>query len=171
MFRRMLDHPLITYETGVDFADVRGALDIDGSSTPDASTPISTNATARCPYRSLEFRHEHRPDVAQFQPVGTVNYPNDHEFTRITEFKHLTGQAHPGTSIVYEFPRDEGEPFYPVPRPQNEALYKKYEARAAACANVTFVGRLAQYRYYNMDQVVGAAIAAAGRLIPQLAKV
>jgi UDP-galactopyranose mutase len=170
MFRRMLDHPLITYGTGVDFVDVRGALEYRWLVYTGRIDAYFDECYGALPYRSLEFRHEHRPGVARFQPVGTINYPNDHEFTRITEFKHLTGQAHPGTSIVYEFPRDEGEPFYPVPRPQNEALYKKYEARAAACANVTFVGRLAQYRYYNMDQVVGAALAAAGRLIPQLAK-
>jgi UDP-galactopyranose mutase len=94
-----------------------------------------------------------------------VNYPNDHAFTRITEFKHLTGQEHAGTSIVREYPQAEGDPYYPVPRPENEAIFKRYEALAQKERNVTFVGRLAQYRYYNMDQVVGAALAAAKRLI------
>jgi UDP-galactopyranose mutase len=96
--------------------------------------------------------------------VATINYPNDFEFTRVTEFKHLTGQAHAGTSIVREYPRAEGEPYYPIPRSENEALFKRYSADADQCADVTFVGRLAQYRYYNMDQVVGAALAA-GRLV------
>lgn len=110
------------------------------------------------PYRSLRFEHEHLPNVGQHQPVGTVNYPNDFNFTRITEFKHLTGQQHAGTSIVREFPQAAGEPFYPVPTPQNQALYQKYKALADAEANVHFIGRLAQYRYYNMDQVVAAAL-------------
>ena len=100
----------------------------------------------------------------QFQPVGTVNYPNDYAYTRITEFKHLTGQQHASTSIVYEYPRAEGDPYYPVPRPENAALYKRYEADAEQLTDVTFVGRLATYKYYNMDQVVGQALAAFKRL-------
>ena len=114
------------------------------------------------PYRSLEFEHVHIPDAATYQPVGTVNYPNDHEYTRITEFKHVTGQQCSGTSIVREYPKASGEPYYPIPRPENEALYKRYQALANAEAGVKFVGRLAQYRYYNMDQVVGAALKATG---------
>jgi UDP-galactopyranose mutase len=117
------------------------------------------------PYRSLRFEHEHLPHTRRYQSVGTVNYPNDHPFTRITEFKHLTGQEHDGTSIVREYPSAAGEPYYPVPRPQNEELYRRYAERAAAQTNVTFVGRLAQYRYYNMDQVVAAALKAAQNIL------
>ena len=110
------------------------------------------------PYRSLEFRHETR-DCAEFQPVGVVNYPNEHEYTRITEFKHLTGQVHPKTSIVFEYPRSEGDPYYPIPRVENHSLLRRYQQLAAEEApQVHFVGRLASYRYYNMDQVVGAAL-------------
>ena len=83
--------------------------------------------------------------------VGTVNHPNDGEYTRVTEFKHLTGQVHSGTSIVREYPRGDREPFYPIPRKENEALFYKYKAIANASGGVTFVGRLAQYRYYDMD--------------------
>jgi UDP-galactopyranose mutase len=100
----------------------------------------------------------------QFQPVGTVNYPNDYGYTRISEFKHITGQEHPTTSVVYEFPRAEGDPYYPVPKPENAELYRKYEAEADAMQNVTFVGRLATYKYYNMDQVVAQALTAFKRL-------
>jgi UDP-galactopyranose mutase len=100
----------------------------------------------------------------QFQPVGTVNYPNDYGYTRISEFKHITGQKHPSTSVVYEYPCAEGDPYYPVPRPENAALYKLYEAEADAMENVSFVGRLATYKYYNMDQVVGQALAAFKRI-------
>ena len=94
----------------------------------------------------------------------TVKYPYDYAYTRISEFKHITGQRSESTSIVYEYPQAEGDPYYPVPRPENAALYKRYEADADQLTNVTFVGRLATYKYYNMDQVVGQALAAFKRL-------
>lgn len=115
------------------------------------------------PYRSLHFEHVTLPQQ-RLQPVGTINHPNEHAYTRVTEFKHLTGQEHAATSVVYEYPRAEGEPYYPVPRPENTALYRRYEAEAETLADVTFVGRLASYRYYNMDQVVAQALAAFKRL-------
>ena len=115
----------------------------------------------KLPYRSLRFEHEHIPNEPWSQPVATINYPNERDYIRVTEFKHLTGQEHPGTSIVREYPRSEGDPYYPVPRPENEALYKRYRSLAVRERNTTFVGRLSQYRYYNMDQVVGAALKAA----------
>ena len=117
----------------------------------------------KLPYRSLEFRHVNLPQE-QFQAVGTVNYPNDYAYTRISEFKHITGQKSDSTSVVYEYPKAEGDPYYPVPRPENAALYKLYEHDAEQLTNVTFVGRLATYKYYNMDQVVGQALAAFKRL-------
>ena len=113
----------------------------------------------KLPYRSLRFEHKQLSETNNYQATGTVNYPNDHEFTRITEFKYLTGQIHPGTSIVREYPQEEGDPYYPVPRQENEALYKRYRELSTQENNVSFVGRLAQYRYYNMDQVIGAALA------------
>jgi UDP-galactopyranose mutase len=171
MFRRMLDHHLITYGTAVDFAEIRNEVRYRWLVYTGRIDAYFDYCYGRLPYRSLEFQHEHLANVDRFQSVGTVNYPNDFEFTRVSEFKHLTGQSHSGTSIVREFPRSEGDPFYPVPRPENEALFKKYEARAATCERVTFVGRLAQYRYYNMDQVVGAALAATGRLAPLLSQI
>ena len=118
----------------------------------------------KLPYRSLRFEHK-VVDQAQFQPVAVVNYPDPQvPYTRITEYKHLTGQSHAKTSITYEYPSAEGDPYYPIPRPENQALFKKYEALADATPGVTFVGRLATYRYYNMDQVVGQALAAFRRL-------
>jgi UDP-galactopyranose mutase len=165
MFENLLDHPNINVELSVDFEDIRNR----GKYAHIVYTgPIDTYfhyCHGHLPYRSLRFEHEHLPGVAQFQETGTFNYPNDHAYTRITEFKHLTGQEHTGTSIVREYPQALGEPYYPVPRAENEALYRRYEALAKKETNVTFVGRLAQYRYYNMDQVVGAALAAASRLI------
>jgi UDP-galactopyranose mutase len=165
MFRNLLDHPNIKVELGVDFAEVRSRVRYRHLVYTGPIDAYYDHRFGALPYRSLRFEHEHLPDTRQFQPVGTVNYPNDHDFTRITEFKHLTGQEHSGTSIVREYPQAEGEPYYPVPRTENELLFKRYEGLALAERDVTFVGRLAQYRYYNMDQVVGAALAAAQKLL------
>ena len=107
----------------------------------------------RLPYRSLEFKHETH-DVPIFQSAPVVNYPNEHLYTRVTEFKYLTGQEHAKTSVVYEFPKSQGDAYYPVPRKENADLYARYKARADATPNVHFVGRLATYKYYNMDQIV-----------------
>lgn len=165
MFERMLANPNIEVRTSTDLADVRQTDQWDHMVYSGPVDAFYDYRFGKLPYRSLEFRHEHLPQTETFQPVGTVNYPNDEEFTRITEFKHLTGETAPGTSIVREYPRAEGDPFYPIPRPENEALFKQYEALADAEPDVTFVGRLAQYRYYNMDQVVAAALKAAERLL------
>ncbi len=165
MFRRMLDHPLITVELNTDFAQVRDRFPRAHVIYTGPIDAYFNHCHGKLPYRSLRFEHEHLPAVPQFQPVGTVNYPNDHAYTRITEFKHLTGQTHPGTSIVREYPQAEGDPYYPIPRPENEALYKKYAEMAEHESDVTFIGRLAQYRYYNMDQVVAAALKAAEDLL------
>lgn len=165
MFEAILDHPSISVELGVDFADIRDRHQYDHLVYTGPIDAYFDFCFGRLPYRSLRFEHEHLADTDQFQEVGTINYPNDHAYTRITEFKHLTGQDHPGTSIVREYPQAEGDPYYPVPRAENEALFKRYETLAEQEKNVTFVGRLAQYRYYNMDQVVGAALTAAKRLL------
>lgn len=170
MFEKMLDHPSISVELGTDYASLRGK---DGFRHVVYTGPIDAYFNyrfGRLPYRSLQFEHEHLKDNERYQPVGTVNYPNDHAFTRITEFKHLTGQEHSGTSIVREYPQSEGEPYYPIPRPENEALYRRYRELAQKEERVTFVGRLAQYRYYNMDQVVAAALKTAGNLKEMLGR-
>jgi len=164
MFGRMLDHPLITYETGVEFESVRNAISYRHLIYTGPIDAYFGYCYGRLPYRSIDFVHEHLPGRSMFQPVATVNHPNDGDYTRVTEFKYLTGQNHPGTSIVREYPKAEGDPLYPIPRKENEALYRRYKAHADACTDVTFVGRLAQYRYYDMDQVVGAALAAAARI-------
>jgi UDP-galactopyranose mutase len=165
MFEAMLDHPNIQVETGVDFAAVSERVRPRRIVYTGPVDAYFDYCYGQLPYRSLRFEHEHLPGTARFQETGTVNYPNDHAFTRITEFKHLTGQKHPGTSIVREYPQAEGNPYYPIPREENQALYKRYEALAKKERDVIFVGRLAQYRYYNMDQVVGAALAAAKRIL------
>lgn len=165
MFERMLDHPNIEIRTGTDLAEVRDSVDFGHMIYSGPIDAFYDCRFGKLPYRSLEFRHEHIAGEDRVQSVGTVNYPNSEEFTRITEFKHLTGQKAAGTSVVREYPQAEGDPFYPIPRPENEALFKRYQQLADAEPGVTFVGRLAQYRYYNMDQVVAAALSTADGLL------
>lgn len=165
MFERMLDHPNITVELGVDFADIKNKEQWEHVVYTGPIDAYFDYCFGYLPYRSLSFEHEHLSGLEQYQEVGTVNFPNDHAYTRITEFKHLTGQQHSGTSIVREYPQAQGEPYYPVPSDTNEALYKRYAVLAKGEQDVTFVGRLAQYRYYNMDQVVAAALVAAKKII------
>ena len=117
----------------------------------------------KLPYRSLEFKHETH-DCGTVSNAPVVNYPNEQAYTRITEFKYLTGQEHKKTSIVYEYPQAEGDPYYPIPRPENAEIYKKYKALADAQTDVHFVGRLATYKYYNMDQIVAQALTTYGKI-------
>ncbi|MBE7218059.1 MAG: UDP-galactopyranose mutase [Caulobacteraceae bacterium] len=164
MFETMLDHENIHVATETDFADIRDDVLYDRLVFTGPVDEFFEHRYGPLPYRSLRFQHETH-DVARYQPVGVVNYPApETPYTRITEYKHLTGQAHPKTSITFEFPSADGDPYYPIPRPENEALYKRYQALALARPDVTFVGRLATYRYYNMDQVVGQALATYRRL-------
>ncbi|WP_231022071.1 UDP-galactopyranose mutase [Sphingomonas sp. IC-11] len=168
MFEKMLDHPNIELLLGVDFSQVRSGYPHDHLVFTGPIDEYFGYRLGRLPYRSLHFRHE-TLDREWLQPVAVVNYPDEQvPFTRVTEYKHLTGDSSPVTSITYEYPASEGDPYYPIPREENQALFKRYEALAIAEENVTFVGRLATYRYYNMDQVVGQALATARRLIPRL---
>jgi UDP-galactopyranose mutase len=165
MFRRMLEHANIELRLDTDYFDIRGKVRAPHTVFTGPIDAYYDFCFGKLPYRSLQFRHEHLSQQRQFQEVGTINYPNEHEFTRITEFKHLTGQSCDGTSIVREIPQSEGEPYYPIPRAENEALYKRYQQLANQDSDVSFVGRLAQYRYYNMDQVVGAALKTADDIV------
>ena len=165
MFARILDHPNISIELGRDFREIRPKARARHIVYTGPVDEYFDHCFGKLPYRSLRFEHEQLPGVEKFQPVGTVNFPNDHAYTRITEFRHLTGQTAPGTSIVREYPQAQGDPYYPIPRPENDALFKKYQALAQQEKDVTFVGRLAQYRYYNMDQVVGAALSIARKIL------
>jgi UDP-galactopyranose mutase len=164
MFRAMLDHPNITVALDTDFDELR---DDDLADRVIFTGPIDEyfgHRLGRLPYRSLAFRHE-TLDQVQFQPVAVVNYPAESvPHTRITEYKHLTGDESRRTSVTYEYPCAVGDPYYPIPRPENQALFKRYEEMALAEAGAVFVGRLATYRYYNMDQVVAQALATYRRM-------
>lgn len=165
MFEKMLASDNIEVRLSTDFFEIKDRVAYKQLVYTGPIDAYFDFRFGKLPYRSLRFEHTHLPDQQRYQEVGTVNYPNEFDFTRITEFRHLTGQQHTGTSIVREYPQAEGEPFYPIPRAQNEELFKAYEQLAQEEPNVTFVGRLAQYRYYNMDQVVAAALTAVERLL------
>jgi len=163
MFENMLDHPNIKIMVNTDYREIAREIKYDQLVYTGPVDEFFDFRFGKLPYRSLEFKHEtHDKELFQVAPV--VNYPMDHAYTRITEFKYLTGQQHPKTAIVYEFPRAEGDPYYPVPKPENALLYKQYQALAEATPNVHFVGRLATYRYYNMDQVVAQALTTVAKL-------
>jgi UDP-galactopyranose mutase len=164
MFEKMLDHPLIEIRTGVDYRDVRDEVDADHIVYTGPIDEYFDFRFGKLPYRSLKFDHQ-TLDEERHQPVAVVNYPDPQvPYTRISEYKHLTGQEAPVTTITYEYPSAEGDPYYPIPRAENQALYKRYEALADSTKGVTFVGRLATYRYYNMDQIVGQALATFRRI-------
>jgi UDP-galactopyranose mutase len=163
MFENLLNHPNIKVMLNTDYREIRDIIPFKEMIYTGPIDQFFDYRFGKLPYRSLDFKHETlNESVHQSAPV--VNYPNEHLYTRITEFKYLTGQEHSKTSIVYEFPKAEGDPYYPVPRPENTELYKKYKALADAAPNVEFVGRLATYKYYNMDQVVAQALAVYAKL-------
>lgn len=168
MFRRILAHPNIEVRLNTDFREARQQISYRHLIYTGPIDEYFDHCYGPLPYRSLRFE----PETLQqeyFQPAMQVNYPNDHDFTRIVEIKHATGQKLPVTTIVREYPEDFGpgrEPYYPIPAPDARALYQRYADRAAAEKGVSFVGRLATYRYYNMDQVVGMALAEFDRLAP-----
>ena len=166
MFARILDHPLIDVRTGVDFRDLKDrAHEIaDHIVYTGPIDEYFDHRFGKLPYRSLKFDHQ-TLEQERFQDTGTVNYPApDVPYTRISEYKYLTGQDAPVTTVTYEYPSAEGDPYYPIPRAENQELFKRYEALADATEGVTFVGRLATYRYYNMDQIVGQALATFRRM-------
>ena len=157
MFEKMLQHPNIHIMLNTGYANIVGEIAFKKLIYTGPVDEYFDYCYGRLPYRSIRFKFE-TLSSGSFQPVGTVNYPGDYAFTRITEFKHLTGQPHDKTAIVYEYPQAEGDPYYPIPRPENATLYKKYQQLAEATPNVLFAGRLGTYKYYNMDQVVAQAL-------------
>ena len=158
MFTRMLDHPRITLCLGQAWADVAHDVRAHRLIWTGAIDEYFSYRFGKLPYRSLRFEHVTRP-CRQAQQVAVINYPGDEPYTRITEYKHLTGQESDVTSLTIEYPSEHGDPYYPVPRDENQALYRRYEALADATPDVWFAGRLGTYRYYNMDQVTAQALA------------
>jgi UDP-galactopyranose mutase len=164
MFERILNHPKIKVMLNTDYAELKDEIQFRHLIFTGPVDEYFDYCYGKLPYRSIHFEHQTH-DRARYQEAAVVNYPNEHAYTRITEFKCLTGQEHPKTSIVFEHPRADGDPYYPIPQPQNAALYARYKALAEALPNVHFAGRLGTYKYYNMDQVVAQALTLADKLV------
>jgi UDP-galactopyranose mutase len=166
MFERMLDHPNIELRLGAEYEDVRRDVDAAYTVWTGPIDEFFGYRLGRLPYRSLQFERETRatPGGRLVQPVAVINYPNERiPYTRVTEFRHLTGQVSDFSTLTYEYPTAEGDPYYPIPRPENREMYHRYEALAAERPEVLFVGRLARYQYLNMDQVVAQALVSVER--------
>ncbi len=164
MFERILDQPNIKIMLNTEYADIKDEISFRELIFTGPVDEYFDYCYGKLPYRSLHFEHQTH-DKARYQEAAVVNYPNENAYTRITEFKYLTGQEHLKTSIVFEHPRAEGDPYYPIPQAKNNELYAKYRAMASSLTNVHFAGRLGTYKYYNMDQVVAQALALSERLL------
>lgn len=166
MFERLLDHPNIHVMLNADFEDIKDTIAYKEIIYTGPIDQYFGYCYGKLPYRSINFKFESH-DKEWYQETGTINFPNTQPYTRITEFKYLTGQQHHRTTIVYEYPTAEGDPYYPIPRKQNTELYNQYRDLAAGLPNVHFLGRLGTYKYYNMDQVVAQALAFFRKLTPR----
>lgn len=179
LFTRLLDHPNITVELNCDaisrLSFSEEGVKLDGELVPGpvvytgAVDELFGGRFGALPYRTLEFQFETHA-VEWYQTRGTVNYTVDQPYTRITEFKHMTGQTDKQTTIVKEFSKAytgaPGEiPYYAIINPENTALYEKYKALADGVPGLHLLGRLAEYKYYNMDAIVARALALADALL------
>jgi UDP-galactopyranose mutase len=168
MFENIIDHSNITLSLDTAFPGRQCRSNYAHLVFTGAISEYFESIYGRLPYRAVRIEHQHLPDLERYQDSGSINYPNQHAYTRVSEFKYLTNQTHPGTTICREYPMAEGEPSYPIPSQANEDLYERYRVLADAEDGVSFVGRLAQYRYYNMDQAVAAALKLGEVLVKKL---
>ena len=157
MFERMIAHPNIKLMLSTDYREIASIIPHRELVYTGPIDAYFDERFGKLPYRSLEFRFQTHA-ARRVQPAATINYPNEHLYTRSTEFTAVTGQEHPMSTVVHEYPRADGDPYYPIPRPENAALYGRYAELAASTEGVHFTGRLGTYRYYNMDQVVAQSL-------------
>jgi UDP-galactopyranose mutase len=171
MFERILDHPDIDVRLETDFFEIRDDVDAEHVVFTGPVDRYFGRCFGELPYRSLQFELQTHatPGGGLIQPTGSINEPDESvPFTRTTEFRHLTGQTHEFSTAALEYPRSEGDPYYPIPTDETRALYKRYEQLAVSEPGVTFVGRLARYQYLNMDQVTAQALATFEKLAERL---
>jgi UDP-galactopyranose mutase len=164
MFERMVKSPNIKVMLNTSYREIASMIHYREMIFTGPVDEFFDYRYGKLEYRSIDFQFETH-DKRVFQPAPVVNFPNDYAYTRCTEFKYLTGQDHTKTTIVYEYPKGAGDPYYPVPRRENAELYRKYQMLASATPNVHFAGRLGTYKYYNMDQVVAQALKLYGKLV------
>ena len=161
LFKNLLNHKNIEIRLNTDYFDIKDSLDkytkLFYTGQIDRFFDYKFSNIEKLQYRSIRFEFE-TLNQEYYQPTTTVNYPNDYDFTRITEHKRATGQIHPKTTIIREYSSWEGEPYYPVPNPKNQKLYEEYRKETEKLKNIYFVGRLANYKYFNMDQAFRNAL-------------
>lgn len=162
MFRRMLEHPNIDIKLQTDYREVIGEISYRRMIYTGPVDLFFDYKFGHLPYRSLRFELEHH-DMDRFQEVAQVNFPNRYAYTRKTEFKHITGQQIAGTTVATEYPLQylcgESEPYYPIPIPESRKTLESYQNEVRKLSGkVIFLGRLAEYKYFNMDQIVGRAL-------------
>jgi UDP-galactopyranose mutase len=167
IFEKLLDNKGIRIMLNTSFNDIKKEIKYDNLIFTGPVDSYFDFKFGKLPYRSLDFEWTHL-DMEYYQEVGVVNYPNDYQFTRITEFKRLTGQKSPSTTIIKEYSKscdiEIDIPYYPIPKDENMEQYKKYENEAKKTENVIFLGRLATYSYYNMDAAIYNALKAFDKL-------
>ncbi|NBC04570.1 MAG: UDP-galactopyranose mutase [Bacteroidetes bacterium] len=162
MFKKMIDNENIEVVLSTDFKEVVDDISFDRMIYTGPIDAYFDYLHGELPYRSLQFEYRHLEQEFH-QSAGIVTYPNEFDFTRITEFKHLTGQQSRSTTIAYEFPMahvpGKSQPYYPIPHPENRDLFSKYKSESKQLEkSVLFAGRLADYLYYDMDQAVARAL-------------
>ena len=161
LFENMLNHPNITVAVNTDYFDV--IKEIEKPEKTFYTGPIDRffdfrfSRERKLEYRSIKFVFETHP-VEYYQQNSVINFPNEEAYTRIVEYKHFTKQVHPFTTISKEYTVDEGEPYYPVPNPANRAIYECYRKETEKLSDIHFVGRLANYKYFNMDEAIKNAL-------------
>ncbi len=157
MFENIINNKNIHVLLNTDYKDIVTSVKFDKLIYTGPIDYYFDYMHGKLPYRSLDFKFE-TLDTERYQNAAVVNFPNDYDYTRITEFKQFYLQKHHKTTICYEFPKAEGDPYYPIPKPECQKVYQKYKKEADKLNSVYFIGRLAQYKYLNMDQVVDEAL-------------
>ena len=160
LFENILKHPNIEIKLNTHFHQIKNNINYDNLIYCGAIDEFYDYEFGKLPYRSLKFEFESFK-FEKYQLAPVINYPNDYDFTRITEYKYLSGQIHPYTTISKEYPSfagSESEKYYPIPNSENFAIFKKYQEKSLQEKNTIFIGRLAQYKYYNMDNVIAQAL-------------
>ena len=161
LFDKLLNNSLITVSLNTDYFDVKktfGSFEKVFYTGPiDRFFEFKFNVGKELEYRSIRFQFE-TLNQEYFQENSVINYPNEEAFTRIVEYKYFTGLKSTKTTIVKEYPCDDGEPYYPVPTVQNQEIYNEYVKEEKKLKNIYFVGRLANYKYFNMDEAFKNAL-------------
>ncbi len=153
MIEKILEHKNISLLLNADYFDFKTEIQANITVYTGELDRYFNYKYGKLEYRSLKLEFK-SVEQEWYQPSAVVNYPNDYDWTRITEFKHMTGDVSNKTTLCFEYPKSEGEPYYVVMNERNINLHKKYLDDVQKAQNVIFVGRLAQYKYFNMDQVI-----------------